>query len=77
MEVRDIEVAPGKTADGLAFPGAVIIEIRNGKGSGRVAGKSRDIAPGDIVAQSQGDPIVIDNSGTVPLSVRVYVIGAR
>lgn len=77
VEVRDIEVAPGKTADGLAFPGAVIIEIRNGKGSGRVAGKSRDIAPGDIVAQSQGDPIVIDNSGTVPLSVRVYVIGAR
>src|SRR5882672_4540784 len=71
VEVRDVEVAPGKTAD-LAFPGATILEIRSGKGSGRVAGKSRDIAAGGVMSQSQGDTITLANSAGVPLTVRVY-----
>jgi len=39
-------------------------------------GKSRDIAAGGLMAQSQGDTITLASSGGVPLSVRVYVIGA-
>jgi hypothetical protein len=73
--VRDVEIAPGKASD-FTFPGATILEIRSGKGTGRVAGKSRDIAAGGLMAQSQGDTITLVNSGGVPLSVRVYVIGA-
>jgi len=75
VEVRDVEVAPGKTAD-FAFPGATILEIRSGKGTGRVAGSP---ATSRRAASWHSRKATRSHSrarAACRLSVRVYVIGA-
>jgi hypothetical protein len=77
VEVRDIELARGKGAASLTFPGAVVVEVRNGKGSIRLAGKSQEVQAGGTFGLSQGDSLQVANKEAVPLSLRVYVIGSR
>jgi hypothetical protein len=76
VEVRDVEVAPGKAAGSMTFPGAALIEVRAGKGSLRIASRSGEIAAGTI-GVSQGDSLQVSNKSAEPLSLRVYVIGVR
>jgi hypothetical protein len=64
VEVRDIELAQGKAVAALTFPGAAVIEVRNGKAGG-------------TFGLSQGDSLQLANKEAGPLSLRVYVIGSR
>jgi hypothetical protein len=66
VEVRDIELAQGKAVAALTFPGAAVIEIRNGK-----------VQAGGTFGLSQGDSLQLANTEAGPLSLRVYVIGSR
>jgi len=77
VEVRDIELAQGKAAASLTFPGAAIIEVRNGKGSLRLTSKSQEVQAGGTFGLSQGDSLQVANKEAGPLSLRVYVIGSR
>jgi hypothetical protein len=77
VEVRDIELAQGKAAASLTFPGAAVIEVRNGKGALRVASKSQAVQAGGTFGLSQGDSLQLANKEAGPLSLRVYVIGSR
>lgn len=77
IEVRDLEIARGKMGDGLTFPGAAVIEVRSGKGSLRVGAKAQEIQAGATLGISQGDSLRLANRDSGPLSLRVYVIGAR
>jgi len=76
VEVRDIELAPNKTAGALTFPGAAIIEVRSGKGSVRLASKSQEAQTGGTFGLSQGDSLQIANKDSGTLSLRVYLIGS-
>jgi hypothetical protein len=76
VEVRDLELAPNRTAGGLTFPGAAVIEVRSGKGSLRLASKSQDVRAGGTFGLSQGDSLQITNKDSGPLSLRVYLIGS-
>jgi quercetin dioxygenase-like cupin family protein len=77
VEVRDIELAQGKAIAPLTFPGAVVIEVRSGKGSLRLASKSQEVQAGGTFGLSQGDSLQLANKEAGPLSLRVYVIGSR
>jgi hypothetical protein len=76
IEVRDVELAPNKTAGALTFPGAAVIEVRSGKGSLRLASKSQDVQAGGTFGLSQGDSLQATNKSSQPLSLRVYLIGS-
>ena len=77
VEVRDIEVAAGKAAAGLTFPGAAVIEVRSGKGAARLGSKSQELQAGGTFGISEGDSLQLANREAGPLSLRVYVIGGR
>jgi len=76
VEVRDVEVAAGKSASSLSFPGAAVIEVRAGKGSLRVATRAAEISAGTF-GLSEGDSLQVSNKASEPLSLRVYVISGR
>jgi hypothetical protein len=77
IEVRDIELARGKAAKALVFPGAAVVEVRGGKGSLSARAKAQEIQAGHVLGISQGDTLQVANRDSVALSLRVYVIGAR
>jgi len=77
VEVRDVELARGKTVARLAFPGAAVIEVRQGRGSMRLATTSREIQAGAQFGLSQGDSLQFANTEAGPLTLRVYLIGSR
>jgi quercetin dioxygenase-like cupin family protein len=77
VEVRDLEIAPGKTLERLALPGAAVLEVRSGRASARVGPATRQVQTGAVLAVSEGEALGLDNRGDVPLSVRLYVIGAK
>lgn len=77
VEVRDLEIAPGKTLAQLALPGAAVLEVRSGQASARVGTATRQLQTGAVLALSEGEALGLDNRGDVPLSVRLYVIGAK
>jgi hypothetical protein len=76
VEVRDLEVAPGKRADDLAFPGGAVLEVRAGTATARIGGERRDVTAGAVLSLSQGTPLAFENRGDVTLSIRLFVIGA-
>jgi hypothetical protein len=77
VEVRDLEVAPGKNADSLAFPGAAILEVRAGAATARVGAERRDVAAGAVLTLSEGTPLGFENRGDAALSIRLFVVGAK
>ncbi len=76
VELRDVELAPGKTAEALVFPGAVVLAVRSGTGSAQVSGKTQELRAGTVLGFSQGDSLRIANQGSTPLGLRVYLIEA-
>jgi hypothetical protein len=77
VEVRDLEIAPGKSADTVAFPGAAVLEVRAGTAAARLGAERREVTPGAVLTLSEGTPLAFENRGTAALSIRVFVIGAK
>jgi quercetin dioxygenase-like cupin family protein len=76
VEVRDLEIAPGKRAEDVALPGAAVLEVRSGTATARVGGERRDVTAGAVLSLSQGTPLAFENHGDVTLSIRLFVVGA-
>ena len=74
VEVRDWKVAPGKQTDSNALQGAAFVEVRSGAGSLQVGAQKQDLPLGAVTSISQGAAFTIANTGTGPLSLRVYLI---
>ena len=77
VEVRDWKVAPGKQTDSTTLQGAAFVEVRSGAGSLQAGSRKQDLPLGAVTSISQGDAFTIANTGTGPLSLRVYVISTQ
>ncbi|HEV2690433.1 MAG TPA: hypothetical protein VGV35_17875 [Bryobacteraceae bacterium] len=74
VEVRDWKVAPGKQTDSTTLPGAAFIEVRSGAGTLSSGPNKQDLPLGAIASISQDQAFTIANTGTGPLSLRVYLV---
>ena len=75
-EIRDALVAPGKTAT-LAHDGIVVVDTREGTGVANVQERQVKLEPGTTFGLSQGQTARVQNSGSTPLLLRVYVVTVR
>ena len=75
-EVRDVLVPPGKSAT-LTHEGVVVVDTRDGAGTATVQDRKVQLAPGATFGLSQGQTANVQNSGTTPLLLRVYVVTLR
>lgn len=75
-EIRDVLVAPGKSAT-LAHDGMVVVDTREGTGEAAVQQQQIKLAPGTTFGLSQGQTATVQNSGRTPLLLRVYVVTVR
>lgn len=49
--------------------------VQDGVGQGaRQSGKESQLKPGSALAFAEGERVEIDNSGTAPLALRIYII---
>jgi hypothetical protein len=79
VEIWEILVAKGRVANlGEKLPGAAVLELFSGSGSLRIGEKTRQVAPGAIVAVDERTPVTFDNSkGQVPLEFRATLVRRR
>lgn len=72
-ETRDLLVPPGKKLS-MAEAGAVLVIVQEGTGQARQNGKESPLKPGSALAFPEGERAEIDNNGTAPLALRIYII---
>jgi hypothetical protein len=75
-EIRDVLVAPGKSAT-LAHEGMVVVDTREGTGEATVQQQPIKLAPGTTFGLSQGQTATVQNSGRTPLLLRLYIVTVR
>ena len=77
VEAVDLLVAPGQRAGNVSLPGAAVFEVRAGSGLVTTSGKKEDVKIGSTFALSQGASFTLENTGDVPMTIRVFIITAH
>lgn len=77
VETLDLLIAPGQRASDVSLPGGAVFEVRAGHGMVATGGKKQDVKTGSTFAVSQGAAFTLENTGNVPMTIRVFVITAR
>lgn len=73
--IWDMMFAAGQVADKISLPGAVILEVRSGKGMFLIDDKPTDINIGSTLQIGEGSTFSIDNrQGTEPITARAIII---
>jgi hypothetical protein len=75
--VLDLFIAPGHRASDVALPGGAVFEVRTGHGALTTSGNKQEVKTGSTFAVSQGASFTLENTGDVPMTIRVFVITAR
>jgi hypothetical protein len=73
VEVWDLMVGPGRTADSVSLPGGAVFEVRNGSGVLRTGVKPQDITLGATFSISEGSAFRLENRSDLPLVMRVHL----
>lgn len=73
LETKDWLVPPGKKVL-VAEAAGVLVFVQDGAGQARQRGKESQLNPGATFAFSEGDRAEIENTGKVPLILRVYIV---
>lgn len=77
IEVRDWKVSAGKQTGAITVPGAAFFEVRSGEGSLSTVGQKTDLKPGSTFSISQGQQFELTSNGSLPLSLRLYLVTPR
>lgn len=77
VEVLDLLVAPGQRAADVSLPGGAVFEVRAGNGVLTTSGMKEDLKTGSMFVVSQGARFTVENTGDVPVTMRVFVITFR
>ena len=73
IELRDLFVVPGTTAEKVSLPGPAILEVLSGEGKITTGEKSQDLASGATVTLAQDASCVLESRGITPLILRARV----
>ena len=77
VEIRDILVGPGQTAELPSGASAALIVVQAGSAAVKVDGKTAEPQTGGVFNVPQGQPVEIDNSReTRPFLARTYAFSA-
>ena len=77
VTVRDISLPPKQQARPFTLPGAVLLEVRAGRGAAGVAGRSTELSEATTMAIPAGTPVTLTNESDQALAVRLYVMEAK
>jgi len=77
VEVRDLELAGHKKAEGLPLPGAVFAEVFSGSGVVTTDQGRQDLASGATLSISQGQRFSLESNSDQPLIVRLYLVASE
>jgi quercetin dioxygenase-like cupin family protein len=73
IELRDLFVTPGSTADKVSLPGAAILEVLEGEGKITSGEQSQELSPGVSVSLAQGTTCSLESRGITPLVLRARI----
>jgi hypothetical protein len=74
IEVRDLFVPPGKTAEKVSLPGAALLEVLSGDGKMTSGEKSQELRIGMTVAVAQDAAFSLESRDIEPLVLRARVL---
>jgi hypothetical protein len=77
IEVWDLMVGPGRTADSVSLPGGFVSEVRYGGGILAVGGKTQEIRLGATFSISEGSAFRLENRSDLPLVLRGHLFTAH
>jgi quercetin dioxygenase-like cupin family protein len=73
IELRDLFVTPGSTADKVSLPGTAVLEVLSGEGKITTGEKSQELSQGVSVSLAQGATCSLESRGITPLVVRARI----
>jgi hypothetical protein len=73
IELRDLFVVPGTTAEKVSLPGPALLEVLSGEGKITTGDKSQDLASGTTLTLAQDASCVLESHGITPLVLRARV----
>jgi quercetin dioxygenase-like cupin family protein len=73
IELRDLFVAPGNTADKVSLPGAAVLEVLSGEGKITTGEKSQELSQGVSVSLPQDATCSLESRGITPLVLRARI----
>jgi quercetin dioxygenase-like cupin family protein len=73
IEIRDLFILPGKTAENVTLPGPATFEVLSGEGRMTTGDKSQDLRIGATLSVPQGASFSLESKDTTPLIVRARV----
>lgn len=77
VEVRDFILPPHAKSQLAALPGPALLEVYSGEGTLKFNKKSERLAAGNMRSVAAGEALAIDNAGTLPVVLRLYVFEAK
>jgi hypothetical protein len=77
ITVRDVIVGPHAEVQLAAAAGPVLMDLTSGSGRAAAAGKTLDLSSEHPAAFPAGAAITLNNSGDVPLVVRLYTLEGK
>lgn len=77
VHVRDLLVGPGLTADGITFPGAVLLYVQSGSGTATIDSQDQELEPSASITVDEGAVLRLQNRRqNLGLSLRAVVVTA-
>jgi quercetin dioxygenase-like cupin family protein len=73
IELRDLFVSPGTTADKVSLPGTAVLEVLGGEGRMTIADKSQELSQGTAVTLGQDAICSLESRGFTPLVLRARI----
>lgn len=73
IEVRDLFVTPGKTADKVSLPGSAVLEVLGGEGKMALGDKSQELSQGTSFTLGQDATCSLESRGITPLVLRARI----
>jgi hypothetical protein len=73
IELRDLFVTPGTTAEKVSLPGPAILEVLGGEGKITTAEKSQELTQGTSVSLAQDATCSLESRGITPLVLRARI----
>jgi hypothetical protein len=73
IELRDLFITPGTTAEKVSLPGPAILEVLGGEGKITTDEKSQELTQGTSISLAQDSSCSIESRGTIPLVLRARI----
>lgn len=73
LELRDLFVTPGSTADKVSLPGTAVLEVLGGEGRITTGEKSQELSQGTSVTLGQDASCSLESRGITPLVLRARI----